>query len=240
MVKVTSRPTLPHLDKSRLPKIPKAPLPRRKATDDYSGQKAKAGAEGLALADNSIEWIDEKGTPPEGLPYGFPSRVHFEACIHELGQALRAIGADDVEALAIQNGAVTGRSKRGTPFRWRSQGKTPPSDIDLFVSSKALTEGRETSPRVPGMVHPKDVHAEHAPLRAWADRWSQLIDREISIAAFAPGHIPDGPKLDLLEPMSKIGDTEELNQKLEAAILARPTRDKLTDFASRAEPAPIS
>lgn len=104
----------------------------------------------------------------------------------ELQQALAKNGITDA-SIGVRGSAVTGRSSRtGAPFG-------PHSDIDFFVESQQLTQGLRTSQNIPGFVHPKYIHGNFDPIAEWAEAWSEILGRKVSVGGFQPGTVPSGP-----------------------------------------------
>ena len=88
----------------------------------------------------------------------------------------------------MRGSAVTGKSWRGDPFG-------PKSDIDVFVESKQLTQGLPTSPnpKLDGMVGYRTIEQNFPEIKAWNARWTEIAGRDISVAGFKPGTLPNQP-----------------------------------------------
>jgi len=126
------------------------------------------------------------GAAAEGTPLGFESAEQFQQATAELEDALAKSGIED-GSIGVRGSSVTGQSFRtGQQFG-------PKSDIDFFVESQQLTQGLKTQPNIPGFVHPDRIQAAFDPIAAWAEKWSQILGRKVSVGGFQPGTVPPGP-----------------------------------------------
>ena len=160
-------------------------LANRGASPPTTGQSA---AQSAVLA----EELARVGTPINGairkVPLGFEPPSLFRQAADELQQALKASGIDDA-TVGVRGSSVTGESlTKGTKFG-------PQSDIDFFVESAKLTEGYKPSNNIPGFVHPKKILPDYPLLEQWANKWSDLLGREVTPGAFQPGTLPTQPAI---------------------------------------------
>ena len=68
----------------------------------------------------------------------------------------------------------------------------PTSDIDLFVES---TQAVNAFKKQPGFVHPDKMIDAFPGLDAWSQRWSDILGRPVSPAAWKPGALPSTPAI---------------------------------------------
>ncbi len=116
------------------------------------------------------------------IPKGFKSAEQFVKVGEEFAVALEKSGIK-FEEIGVQGSSVTGKSWRtGNPFRW---GGKKPSDIDAFVILKEdipLTGGKAR----PDFIHPDKLLERYPALREWSEKWSKILGRDITPAAFKP------------------------------------------------------
>ena len=125
----------------------------------------------------------------KNFPYGFKDAAQYQKAMKELEEALAKSGIDDAN-IGTRGSAVSGESSKGGPFRVEAKPPLPPSDIDVFIESRKLTEGMKTSANIPGFLHPERVMDKFPALRDWSDRWSSILGREITPGGFRPGTVP--------------------------------------------------
>ncbi|SDJ82379.1 LysM peptidoglycan-binding domain-containing protein, partial [Variovorax sp. OV700] len=124
------------------------------------------------------------------VPLGFEGEAQFLRAGGELDAALRASGINDATIGVRGSSVVGGSARKGTQFG-------PQSDVDFWVESAALTEGRPTSTAIEGMVNANRVMKAYPELRAWSQRWTDALGRKITPAGFQPGTVPLEPAIAL-------------------------------------------
>ena len=87
----------------------------------------------------------------------------------------------------MRGSSVTGVSSKGGGFR---VGGSKPSDIDVFIEF-ADDIGLSTSKNIPGFIHPDKLMKKYPELKAWSDKWSKILGREITPGGFKPGTFND-------------------------------------------------
>jgi hypothetical protein len=139
-----------------------------------------------------VSTADDKApvkVPPRKYPYGFKDEAQYRRAMNELNEALKKSGIDDAN-IGTRGSAVSGISSKGGPFRIDTDPPLKPSDIDVFIESKKLTDGIKTSANIPGFAHPERVMDKYPALREWSNRWSSILGREITPGGFRPGTVP--------------------------------------------------
>jgi hypothetical protein len=122
------------------------------------------------------------------IPRGFASARQFASACNELCSTLGDAGVVDA-SVGVRGSSVTGSSFRtGAPFG-------PSSDIDFFIQSDQLTNGLSTSRNIPGFVYPNNIYNAFPTIGNWAERWSGILGREVSVGGFRSGTVPPGPTI---------------------------------------------
>lgn len=125
------------------------------------------------------------------VPLGFEGESQFLNAGGELDAALRASGINDATIGVRGSSVVGGSARKGTQFG-------PQSDIDFWVESATLTEGRPTSGAIEGMVNANRIMKAYPELKAWSERWTDALGgRKITPAGFQPGTVPLEPAIAL-------------------------------------------
>ncbi|MFT4171341.1 MAG: LysM peptidoglycan-binding domain-containing protein [Rhodocyclaceae bacterium] len=128
------------------------------------------------------------------VPLGFESEAQFIKASQELQTALRNSGIDDA-VVGARGSSVTGITNNpksenfGNPFG-------PDSDVDFFVQSQKLVDGFK---KTPDFIHPEQVIKKYPELAKWSARWTEILGREITPAAWKPGALPQTPAI-LVKP----------------------------------------
>ncbi len=116
------------------------------------------------------------------IPRGFKSAAQFKKVGQELAIALEKSGIK-FEEIGVQGSSVTGKSYRtGEPFRW---GGKKPSDIDAFVLLKEDIPIKGGDKR-PDFIHPDKLLKKYPALKEWSDKWTKILNRDITPAAIKP------------------------------------------------------
>ena len=134
------------------------------------------------------------GVPINGatrnVPLGFESESQFLTASKELNDVMSAHGINDA-IVGVRGSSVTGFGGNpksptfGQPFG-------PTSDIDLFVESAVAVNAFK---KQPGFVHPDKMINAFPGLDVWSQRWSDILGRPVSPAAWKPGARPPTPAI---------------------------------------------
>ncbi|NKJ21391.1 putative Ig domain-containing protein [Dyella sp. SG609] len=138
------------------------------------------------------------GVPINGatrsVPLGFESETQFHAASQELIDAMAENGFNDA-TVGVRGSSVTGFGSNprsptfGQPFG-------PSSDIDLFVESSDVVSAFKNQPN---FIHPDRMIDAYPNLDAWSQKWSEILGRPVSPAAWKPGALPSTPAI-LVKP----------------------------------------
>ena len=122
------------------------------------------------------------------IPRGFTDSNQYNKAMKELQSIVGETGATDAR-LGISGSSVTGyKYTTGAPFG-------PASDIDVFVESNTLTQGLRSSSTIPGFVKPEVFMSENSAISSWAQKWSNILGREVSVGGFPAGGLPERPTI---------------------------------------------
>ena len=122
----------------------------------------------------------------KAIPKGFNNVDEFVQAGDELIDALKASKLD-FSKIGVRGSSVTGVSSKGGGFR---TGGTNPSDIDAFIEFSSDI-GLNASKNIPGFIHPNKLMKKYPALKAWAQKWSKILGREITPGGFKPGSMTD-------------------------------------------------
>ena len=120
------------------------------------------------------------------IPKGFKNADEFIQAGDELIDALKTSKLA-YNKIGVRGSSVTGVSSKGGGFR---TGGTNPSDIDAFIEFSSDI-GINASKNIPGFIHPNKLMKRFPALKAWAQKWSKILGREISPGGFKPGTMTD-------------------------------------------------
>jgi len=125
----------------------------------------------------------------DGIPLGFKNAEQFVQAGNELKFALAESGIE-FKNVGVRGSAVTRVSSKGGGFRFERARGLPKSDIDVFVD---LFEDLPLngSKKIPGFIHPEKMAKRFPALEQWSAKWSEILNRDISVGAFKPGTFRD-------------------------------------------------
>jgi len=164
---------------------------RHRYYDPLTGQYLSPDPIGIAggtrpnsYVHNPNTYIDPLGLAPKNFPRGFRDRSQYDKAMQELKEAAVKDGISDAQP-GVRGSSVTGRShnKPDRPF----DGGTKPSDIDAFIQ----TDSSLSSFNKNGFAHPDKVARNFPNLKAWGEKWSNELGREVTPAIWKNGQMPD-------------------------------------------------
>ncbi len=74
-----------------------------------------------------------------------------------------------------------------------AQNGLKPSDIDVGVEFSKPLQNITTSKKQPGFIHPNKMMKNFPELKAWSEKWSNILGREITPGGWQPGTLPSDP-----------------------------------------------
>ncbi|WP_207306760.1 hypothetical protein [Xanthomonas oryzae] len=154
--------------------------------------RSQTGSTGVRFGRIGSSGFD--GVPINGatrnVPLGFESEAQFHVAAQELMDVMVENGINDA-TVGVRGSSVTGVSSNprsenfGKPFG-------PSSDIDMFIESAEVTSAFK---KQPNFVHPDRMIDAYPSLDAWSLKWSNILGRPISPAAWKPGALPSTPAI---------------------------------------------
>lgn len=118
------------------------------------------------------------------VPRGFKNAEQFAKVGEELGVALEKSGIK-YEQIGIRGSSVSGLSSKGGGFRYEAVDGFKASDIDAFVILKEDISVSGGATR-PDFVHPDKMMKKYPELKAWSEKWTKILGREITPAGIKP------------------------------------------------------
>ncbi|MDO6433979.1 RHS repeat-associated core domain-containing protein [Flavitalea sp. BT771] len=173
------------------PELASAAEAVKKTLDEYQDLVKKAAngdnkAVGALAFEAGILFFPggEEAKAASMIPRGFKNAEQFAKVGEELAAALDKSGIN-YEKMGVTGSSVTGVSSKGGGFRQVATGGLKASDIDVFVIL------REDIPVSGGKARPEFIHPDkminaYPALREWSEKWSKILQREITPAAIKP------------------------------------------------------
>ncbi|WP_240619277.1 RHS repeat domain-containing protein, partial [Chitinophaga costaii] len=128
--------------------------------------------------------VGEEAKVASVIPRGFKNAAQFAKVGEELSIALDKSGIKYKE-IGVRGSAVSGISSKGGFWRESAMNGLPASDIDVFVT---LEEDIPVSGGLnrPQFIHPDKMIKAYPELKAWSQKWTNILGREITPAADKP------------------------------------------------------
>ncbi|MDU9413779.1 hypothetical protein [Pseudomonas sp. zfem005] len=103
--------------------------------------------------------------------------------------ALKESGLE-CQSIGVRGSSITNPSSKCGSFRFDAQDGMKPSDIDVFIDlSKDIAIS--SSENISGFIHPNKLFKRYPALKAWSDKWSKILGREITPGGFKLGTFTD-------------------------------------------------
>lgn len=155
-------------------------------------EKMEGGAESKSTGKHTESLETYISHPVNGadrlVPLGFTDEKQFFQAAHELTDILKRHGITDA-TLGVRGSSVTGYSDyKGTLFHAES-------DIDFYLQSAQVSKMENFKNK--NFVHPRTLHESLPELKEWSNRWRAILNRPISVAAFAPEKLPKSPAIQI-------------------------------------------
>lgn len=100
----------------------------------------------------------------------------------------------EVKSIQIRGSAASGVSSKGNGlFRETAENGLGPSDIDLGIELKSPLNKMNTSKNQPGFYHPDKIMKKYPELKAWSEKWTEILGREITPGGWQAGTLPSDP-----------------------------------------------
>jgi hypothetical protein len=124
------------------------------------------------------------------VPLGLESESQFLKASQELREIMSAQGINDA-TIGVRGSSVTGfGANPKSPTYLQPFGAN--SDIDFFVqSSKAVNQFKGQ----PNFVHPDNMVRAYPALETWSQKWTGILGRPVSPAAWRPSELPTTPTI---------------------------------------------
>ena len=171
-----------------------SPTQRTKMLADVSAETIRDLP--LYVASDGTIRILKSGKYVEGtlnsIPRGFSNASQVQQCTVELEQALAKSGLD-AKSIQVRGSAATGVSSKGGGFRMEAQNGLKPSDVDVGIEFNNPVSNITTSKNQPGFIHPDKMMKNFPELKAWSEKWSNILGRDITPGGWQPGTLPSDP-----------------------------------------------
>ncbi|NLW47278.1 MAG: hypothetical protein GXY86_08080 [Firmicutes bacterium] len=160
-----------------------------------AGTRGNISGAGKGNAGVSVIAQGTRKTPAQiaySRPRGFSSAGQVKQCTVELEQALSKSGLK-VKSIQVRGSAATGVSRKGGNFRMEAQNGLKPSDIDVGIEFSDTVQNITTSKNQLGFIHPDKMMKNFPELKAWSEKWSEILGREITPGGWQPGTLQSDP-----------------------------------------------
>jgi RHS repeat-associated protein len=128
----------------------------------------------------------EEGKSASLIPKGFKNAEQFSKAGEELAVALDKSGIK-YEEIGVTGSSVTGVSSKGGGFREVALNGRPASDIDAFIVLKEdIPVSGGAGLNNSDFIHPDKMIKNYPALKAWSEKWTKILGREITPAAIKP------------------------------------------------------